>query len=117
MKKITAAQLKKIIREGLEENSQITADYLEQNLEGQTLIENDFETLAQTINETLYKNKINQGNINDFLDDGMIEKILFSIKPSNQLKIKRRLNKKNFSLSQGNRLMIKMAENMGVQKI
>ena len=110
-------KLRKIILDGFEKEGKITPAYLEQNLGDQTLEEIDFETIAKTINETLYRNKIDQGNIRDFLDDDMIEKILSDVKPANQPKIKRRRNKKSYSLSQGTRLMIKMAENLSTQKI
>jgi len=117
MAQLTSKRLKQIIHKGIENNGKINATYLENSLKDFQLKKEDFENIAETINETLFRNIKNQEDGKSLVDDVTIKKILSQLKSSNQSEIKSKANIKNYSISPGNRLLNKLVSNMRIQKI
>jgi hypothetical protein len=110
------SKIRRIIFADIRKNGKITADYLKKELKGWTIDEKDFEKIVEPVNNTLEINKNDSGKIENFVDNETIDQIVSNIKPSPQLN-SRFKEKPKYSLSKGNRLMIRMAENLGIQKI
>jgi hypothetical protein len=114
--KVDKLKVRRIILAGIQKEGKITADYLKSELNGWAIDEKNFEKFVEPINNTLERNRDGHGKIEDFVDEDTIDKILAYIKPFPQSN-SRFKEKPKYSLSQGNRLMIRMAENLGMQKI
>ena len=115
--KVDKLKVRRIILAGIQKDGKITADYLKNELNGwATIDEKDFEKIVEPINTTLERNRNDHGKTENFVDDDTIDKILANIKPSPESN-SRFKEKPKYSLSKGNRLMIRMAENLGIQKI
>ena len=114
--KVDKLKVRRIILAGIQKEGKNTADYLKSELDGWAIDKKNFEKIVEPINITLERNRNDHTKIEDFVDDDTIDKILAYIKPFP--KSNSRLKEKpKYSLSKGNRLMIRMAENLGIQKI
>jgi hypothetical protein len=114
--KIDKLKVRRIILEGIQKEGKITADYLKSELDGWAIDEKNFEKIVEPINTTIERNRNDHTKIEDFVDDDTIDKILANIRPFPQSN-SRFKEKPKYSLSQGNRLMIRRGENLGIQKI
>jgi len=114
--KVDKLKVKRIILAGIQKEGKITADYLKSELDGWDIDEKNFKKIVDPINTTLERNRNGHGKIEDFVGDDTIDKILAYIKPFPQSN-SRFKEKPGYSLSKGNRLMIRRGENLGMQKI
>ena len=117
MAELTSKRLKQIIRKGIENSGKINAAYLENSLKDFQLKQKDFENIADTINETLFRNIKSQEDGKALVDDVTVKKILSHLKSTNQSQVKSGASRKSYTISPGNRVLTKLAENMRIQKI
>jgi hypothetical protein len=110
------SKIKSIIFADIRKNGKITADYFKSELDGWTIDEIDFQKIAAPINHTLEGKNISDREIETVVDNVTIDQIAANIKPLPLLD-SRPKEKSKYSLSKRNQLMIRMAENLGIQKI
>lgn len=113
---ITAAQLKKIIVEGINRDGIITVSHLKKSSIGNMIKEKDMVTIAQMTNEIVFKDKKKQENTTDVIHDETINQILTIINPSTQYKnMSVHSPRKTYSKTK-NQYTTKIAENLRIQK-
>ena len=113
---ITAAQLKKIIVEGISKDSIVTVSHLRKSLIGNMIKEKDLAAIAQMTNEIVFQDKKKQGNTTDVIHDETVNKILTIINPSTQYKnMSVHSPRKTYSKTK-NQYTTKIAENLRIQK-